>query len=153
MNFNKGNYNFNKDILQGEKGEEVIKNILVNMGFVFIKYNKDNKFDLLMEYNNRQITYEIKTDIYPKNTGNLVIEFECRGKLSGISVTKADYFVTYFPHLNEIWNIKTSILIKLINQHKPRISENSGDKGSNTKLYILNKNKFRNYFKVYNFPS
>jgi len=130
MNFIKGNYNFKQDILQGEKGEEIIKNILVNMGFVFIKYNKDNKFDLLMKYNNKPVTYEIKTDIYPKNTGNLVVEFECRGKPSGIAITEADYFVTYFPHLNEIWNIKTNILRELIKQYNPKISENSGDEGT-----------------------
>jgi len=149
MNLIKGSYNFKEDVLKGEKGEETIKNMLVSMGFVFIRYNKDNKFDLLMSYNNRFITYEIKTDIYPKKTGNLVVEFECRGKPSGIAVTEADYFVTYFSHLNEIWNIKTSILRELINQYNPPISKKSGDKESNTKLYLIEKERFRQFFKVY----
>jgi hypothetical protein len=94
-------------------------------------------------------TFELKTDIYPKDTGNLVIEFESWGEPSGISVTQADYFITYFPHFGEIWNIRTETLKKLIHYLSPKILEFAGDVGSNTKLYKLKKSRVRKFFRVH----
>lgn len=148
-NKNSGNYDFRKDIILGEEGEQEIVNYLKTLGFTYISDNKDNKYDLLMEYNGREITYEIKTDIYPRDTGNLAIEVECRGKPSGIYITEADYFVYYFKHIGEIWNIKVSKLKHLLKHGNFYLSENSGDKYSNTKLYLLRKSVVKPYFKVH----
>ena len=145
-----GNYDFNKDIKIGEQGEDFIKNYLIkNFGFKFIKKKHTQDYDLLMEYNNREVTYEVKTDIYPEDTGNLVVEFECRKKPSGINVTKADYFVTYFPKFNEIWNIKSDTLKQLIKEHRFKKTSGSGDDKSETKLYLIPKEKYKEHFKVY----
>ena len=149
MKFNNGQYNFSKDIYTGVKGEVYIRVYLEKLGFVFIDICKDNRYDLKMSYLGKIYTYEIKTDVYPRDTGNLVIEFECRGKNSGINVTQADYFTTYFPHLKEIWNIRCNILKKLIQDTNPHIFSQSGDSGSNTKLYRLKKEEVRQYFKIH----
>jgi len=149
--YEKGQLNFNKDIISGEKGENDIRVLLESKGFTFISDNKDNRYDLIMKYQGNQITYEIKTDILvtpSKDTGNMAIEFESRGKLSGISVTQADYFVYYLAHFGEVWNIKVSNLKKLIANNN-FFAVNGGDKGSNTKMYLINRNKYRNYFKVH----
>lgn len=143
--------NFSEDIKLGENGEEFIKNFLINKGYKFIKDNKDYKYDLLMSYNNLEITYEIKTDVLlspEKDTGNLVVEFESRGKPSGISVTEADYYVYYIPKLNEIWNIKMDDLRNLINSNNFR-KVSGGDEGSDTKMYLIKRSKFKNHFKVH----
>jgi len=121
-----------------------------NLGFQFINRCNDNRYDITMGYDGNAYTYEIKTDIYPRDTGNMAIEVESRGKPSGISVTQADYFVYYFPHLKEIWNIPTEHLKGIINQNTNiRLVEGAGDPGSNTKLYLIKKTTFRNYFRVH----
>ena len=143
-----GEYNYKKDLPLGELGESTIIKFAEEKGMVPVEWgNKDYRYDFKLAYDNRVYSYELKTDVYPHDTGNIVIEYECRGKASGISVTQADFFVTYFPHFNEIWNIRTSDLKKMIIEN-PKIpkTQNSGDDGSNTKLYKINKEEFRGYF-------
>lgn len=147
--YQKGQYDFQKDIKTGEQGEEFVKEHLINSGFKFIKNHKGKEYDLLMSFKEKQVKYEIKTDVYPKDTGNIAIEFECRNKPSGINVTESDYFVTYFPMFKEIWNIKTDKLKHLIQENSFRQTEASGDDGSNTKLYLINKKEFAQHFKVH----
>lgn len=144
-----GEYDFKKDIAKGEKGEDIIKKYLIKLGFAFLNKNNDYRYDLKMFFRNKEYTYEVKTDIYPVDTGNIVIEFESRGKPSGISVTEADYFVTYFLHFGEIWNISTYKLRLMINYLKPRIFEMAGDKDSNTKLYSFRKNEVEKFFRIH----
>lgn len=151
INYERGEYNFKKDLIKGERGEDFIIIFMEKLGFQFINKCNDNRYDVMMGYNGCSYTYEIKTDSYPRDTGNIAIEVESRGKPSGISVTKADFFVTYFPNIGEIWNIKSSNLLKLINEKSDsfRFVENAGDLDSNTKLYLINKSKFKKYFKVH----
>lgn len=146
-----GSYNFEEDIVAGEQGEGFIKEFMINKGYKFISDNKDNKYDLLMSFKNRKIKYEIKTDILlsPKNdTGNIVVEFESRSKPSGISVTEAEFYVYYIPKLNEVWNIKMDKLKNLINSNNFK-EVVGGDEGSNTKMYLINRNKHKKHFKVH----
>lgn len=143
------NYNFNKDLLIGEAGENVIIEDLVSMGAVYESNNKDNSHDIIMIFKNKRISYECKTDVF-YDTGNMFIEISCRGKDSGISITKAKWFVTYFKQLNEIWYIKTDNLKEILKNHKHVIRKQSGDAGSNTIGVLLNKNMFRDSFIVRN---
>lgn len=149
MDFKNGQLNFTQDIKTGEQGEAFIKEFLQALGFVYINNCKDISYDLKMSYNGQEYTYEIKTDTYERDTGNMVIEFECRGKASGINATQADYFTYFFPRLGEIWNIKCENLRKLIEDTNPHIFKNAGDKGSGTKLYRLKKQDVRQYFRVH----
>jgi len=146
--YKKGQYNFKKDLITGEEGEEEVRSFLEKNGYRFIGNCKNNRFDLLMELNRIPITFEVKTDSY-KDTGNIAIEIESRGKSSGISVTESDYFVTLFKFNNELWSIKTEDLRKLISENDFYLKEGGGDKGSNTKFYLIKKSKFRKYFQVH----
>lgn len=145
-------YNFNDDIIVGEEGEQVVLNDLIKKGGEFIKFNKDNKFDLLLSVKvPKKVKYEIKTDVFCKpnnDTGNMFIEFECRGKQSGIEVTEADWFVMYYKYLNEIWYIKTEELKKLLYYNDFKITSFSGDEGSNTKGYLIPRNKYKKHFTI-----
>lgn len=145
------NYQFDKDIIIGESGEQTVRQDLEKLGANFISDNKDNKFDLLMERNGNTISYEIKTDVYCSptyDTGNIFVEYECRGKKSGIEVSKADWFVTYFKNLNQIWYIKTEKLKELIKNNTLKEISFAGDAGSNTKGILVPRNKFKDYFIV-----
>lgn len=159
-------YNFRKDIKDGEKGEKIITNYLESYGFKLLSDNKNNKYDLLMLTDKKvETTIEVKTDVYcfptkteiiegvstkisGRDTGNMFIEFECRKKPSGIAVTEARWFVYYYPHLNEAWFISVSELKKLIKENNFRTTEFSGDKGSGTKGYLIRRKDFTGDFKV-----
>ncbi len=145
------NYDFRKDIIEGEEGEQVVIKDLISMGGKFISDNKNNKYDLLISKEGELITYEIKTDVYCKperDTGNIFIEIECRGKESGAMVSEAKWFVTYYKHFNELWYIKTTDLLNLLQTENFRMTSNSGDVGSNTKGYLLPRHKYKSHFKV-----
>ncbi len=148
-------YDFKKDLNEGNKGENLVIEHLKKLGSTLISKNNDNRFDALIERNGKRIKYEIKTDVFCKpsfDTGNLFVEVECRGKASGIEVTEAEWFVTYYKHLNEIWYIKTQDLKDLIETNKKNFifKTFSGDKGSNTKGWLVPRWKFTEDFQIYN---
>lgn len=148
------NYNFKKDLVIGEAGEIAVIKDLNSFGVNFKNKCNDNRYDLIMEKNGLESTYEIKTDVYCKpsyDTGNMFIEFECRGKDSGINVTQAKWFVTYYKNLNEIWYIRTDKLKEIINSNYFRTTQFSGDAGSNTKGYLIPRESFREHFIIRKF--
>jgi len=68
-------------------------------------FNKDNKFDIDLAYGEirekelyrilAKETVEVKAERGRwKKTGNIAVELSCRGKLSGLSTTKAGYWAT-----------------------------------------------------------
>ena len=153
-------YSFRKDIVEGEEGERFVTNCLCEtFGAKLISDNKTNSHDVLIEFPERDnsiwsgtLSLEIKTDVLIKptrDTGNMFIEYECRGKPSGISVTQADMFITYFKNLNEIWVITTVKLKELLNTENFRSVGNAGDEGSKTCGYLIPRMKYRNHFKRY----
>ena len=149
------NYNFKEDVELGEFGESIVIKDLERLNLKYIEDNKDIRYDLIMNSPKGEVSYEIKTDVYcfpDADTGNIFIEYECRGKDSGINATNADFFVTLFFHMNEIWYIKTDKLKRLIAENDFRTTENSGDAGSNTKGYLIPRYKFKKDFIVRNIP-
>ena len=145
------NLNFKQDLVLGNDGEDVIKEFLQTKGAKYLNSNNDNKYDLKMLVKNKTKTYEIKTDVLcspKKDTGNLFVEFQCRNKPSGIQVTEADWFVTYFKFLDEIWFIKTKDLKTLIDENDFYVIKNAGDLGSKTHGYLINRKRFKDKFHV-----
>lgn len=125
---------------------------MIDMGYVWIVSCDDYRWDLKMRLGDVTRTYEVKTDtlLTPmKDTGNIAIEFESWDKLSGISVTEAQYYVYFMPFLGQIWTISTSDLKKLIKNNKLPVFK-GGDPGSNTKLYGVKREKFKSHFKIHN---
>ena len=149
-----GNYDFKQDLILGNKGEDIVIKDLQRMGANFISKNNDNKFDIIMESKGKEIKYEIKTDVFCKpdyDTGNIFVEYECRGKESGIMVTQAKWFVTYYKYLNEIWYIKTKDLLKLLNNNDVRKTQYAGDNGSNTKGWLFPRLNYEKHFIIREF--
>jgi hypothetical protein len=149
------NYDFNADIIVGEDGEDVVIKDLKSLGGIFVSNNKDNRYDVIMNLNNKEVKYEIKTDVFcrPDNdTGNIFVEFECRGKFSGLLVTEAKWFVTYYKHLREIWYIQTDVLKKIITENTMPRTEFSGDENSNTKGWLVPRYQYKKHFLVRKVP-
>lgn len=143
------NYSFNDDIKIGEEGERDIIKYLESKGGKFLHDNKDNQYDFIMDFNGSHIKYEVKTDVFCApifDTGNIFIEFESRNKPSGIAVTKAKWYVTYFIFLKEIWFIESDRLRKLIKENNFTETQFSGDNDSNTKGYLINRKSIQDNF-------
>jgi hypothetical protein len=146
------NLNFNSDLKLGNEGEQIIIDFLTTKGCELVNTNNDNEYDIKMAKDGVITSYEIKTDFFCAplfDSGNLFVEFSSRNKPSGISVTKSDWFVTYFMFLNEAWFIKSSTLRGLIETNELPIFKNAGDINSNTQGYLLNRKKFKKYFNVF----
>lgn len=144
-------YNFNEDIILGEEGEQIVVRDLESIGGTLVSDNKDNKYDLIISKDGEEKTYEVKTDVFCKphqDTGNMFIEFECRGKPSGIEVSEAEWFVMYFKHFDELWYIKNDSLKEIIKDNDFNVTEFSGDEGSNTKGYLIPRYQFKAKFNV-----
>jgi len=146
------NLNFKSDLKLGNDGESTLIHYLESQGSEFINSNNDSKYDIKMLVKGKEKTYEVKTDVKCAplfDTGNIFIEYQSRGKKSGISVTQADWFVTYFKFLNEFWFIKTKNLKQLIQQNNFPIFKDAGDIGSETHGYLIKRNKFKEFFHVF----
>ena len=73
-----------------------------------MKHNSDFKYDLMIGniYEEKlsvilsQKKIEIKTDFIAHKTGNIAVEYQCRGKPSGIATTQADYYAYIIPRAN-----------------------------------------------------
>ena len=141
------NYDFNKDLKLGHRGENLILEDLKKLGATLISKNDTNSHDLLVNFNGQKLRIECKTDVY-KNTGNYFVETKCRGKDSGITVTQSDIFVTYFLNTSEIWYIKTNSLKSIIKKYPHKKIYMGGDKNSNTEGLLIRKDKYKNHFTV-----
>jgi hypothetical protein len=145
------NLEFKSDLKLGNEGEDVIINFLESKGHKYIDSNHDNKYDIKMLTKGKETTYEVKTDVKCAplfDTGNIFIEFESRGKASGIVVTQAKWFVTYFKYLNELWFIKSDELRTLITNNEFPIFRDAGDIGSATHGYLIKRKDFKKHFHV-----
>ena len=145
------NLDFRKDLKLGNDGEDIVTKFLESKGLKYISSNDDNQYDLKMGNGEGELTYEIKTDVKCAplfDTGNIFIEYESRGKPSGIQVTKSDWFVTYFKYLNELWFIRSENLKKLIQENDFPIFKDAGDIGSATHGYLIKRKDFKKHFYV-----
>jgi len=133
-----GNYNFNQDLQIAQKTEKEISELLEQHNFKTIKFNNDNQYDLLVEKNNIKYKIEIKEDFQCGTTGNVAVEYQSRGKLSGIFTSKSDIYI-YKMHLNptQYFIMTKQNLLKIIKEKKYFKIVNGGDYGSNTMMYLF----------------
>lgn len=95
-----------------------------------------------------KLEFEIKTDKYPTNTGNLIFEKSCNRKPSGVFATKAKFFIYFLPLFKQdnIYLIKSEKLRTLLEKY-PNDIVSGGDYGSNTMMYKISRNDFDIEFK------
>ncbi len=116
-----------------------------------MNYNSDFRYDLefgVLEGETwfEQIVsnkkFEVKTDRQSAKTGNIYIEYESRGKPSGIATTQADYWVYKITDVKAIV-IATDELKRVVKQlvleQKARANVRGGD--NNTSVGVLVKIK------------
>jgi len=89
-------------------------------------------------------TYEIKADRMTARTGNVVIEYKCNGKPSGITSSEADYWVYFIVGTEEYIKIPTNVVRQFILEKKYKNSISGGD-GYRSHMYLFPKNVFEDY--------
>ena len=89
------NYDWNKDLPIAEETEKEIAQKLSDFyGWKILEFGKTNAYDLkIRSMLGKIFTVEIKEDFTCYTTGNVGVEYECRGKPSGISVSKANFYI------------------------------------------------------------
>lgn len=134
-------YNFRKDHTIARKTERQIAEYLVSKGYEFLDECNNADYDIRMKTPQGEvITIEIKEDFTCRKTGNIGLEYHCRGKPSGISVSKADFYL-YKAHEpsgeKNMYVIKTSNLKQMIENKLYHRTVNGGDPGSNSLNYLF----------------
>lgn len=134
-------YNFRKDHAIARKTERQISDYLVSKGFEFVDECDNADYDIRMKTPlGEVVTIEIKEDFTCQKTGNIGLEYHCRGKPSGISVSKADFYLYKVHEPNgekSMWAIKTSNLKEMIEDKLYHRTVNGGDPGSNSLNYLF----------------
>lgn len=141
-----GYYNFTKDLRNSENSVEEVSKIVTDVFGGEVTHTKDTfEYDLEIVLNDVISRLEVKEDFECKNTGNVAVEYESRGKASGIQTTKADTYVykvhtkTYIEYLFiPVQTLKDAISNKLYFR-----DVTGGDWGSNTKMYLFKYNRFK----------
>lgn len=139
-----GNYNFTKDLKESQKSVNQVMDFLKEIGCSNIEGNNDGKYDI--SYINRMgdiRTAEVKNDLQWHITGNVAIEYESRGKASGISTSKADcwYYV-----LDKIYHCSTGDLRVYLIEHWDRFRRVKGGDDNTSKLALLRMDDFLDIF-------
>ncbi len=140
------NYNFQKDLPIAKKTELDIAKALENRyNAKILGIENTNKYDILASVAGIICTFEIKEDFTCEKTGNVGVEFSCRGKASGIEVSLADFYI-YKLHtaLHGIQYVihKTVEIKEMIKRKSYFRIVNGGDIGSNSMNYLFKYNVF-----------
>ena len=104
-------------------------------------------YDFKFDIEDKQITYEVKADNYINKTGNIAIEYECRKKPSGISLSTADYWAIFDYKTKtdyKLYIIPLEIIKKSITENKHHKDVYGGDMDA-SRLYLFKKDLFKDY--------
>lgn len=140
-----GNYDFSKDLEQAQVVEkEALEKIKLRFpGIADLVIKSIAEWDIKGQLNGEPITFEVKNELKVTETGNVAIEFQCRGKNSGIDITQAIHWVEKIR--GEFFIIQTEELRKRISRGEYDIIKIGGDAGSNTKFYLVKEEKFKSW--------
>ena len=143
-----GFYSFHKDLKESKKTETEFYHLM--WGGYFSKLPLDVRkragnfkdYDFEVDFPKKTETFELKEDFYCKKSGNVAVEYESRGKESGIKASKAMWWV-YKLHLPEkpsdtcVWVLwrKANLLKEVLKEKHP--CKEGGDKGSRTKMSLI----------------
>lgn len=137
-----GFYNFRKDFAAASAVErEAAAKIITSFPDVtdMTSYGGP-EHDLECKVCGLRTTFEVKNELMVTKTGNVAIEFTCRGKPSGIRITTADFWVEKIR--GAFYIIRTADLRAHIEANEFDDAKCGGDPGSMTCFYLVAERKF-----------
>lgn len=84
---------FESDLEKSQAGVQEFSRQIASRGATKITLGDTKEWDIQWSQNGRIYTAECKQDLMAEKTGNVAIEVSSRGKPSGLSTSKADYYV------------------------------------------------------------
>lgn len=105
-------------------------------------------YDVRWTYKGQSGTIECKLDRFTKSTGNIAIEFESRGKPSGIQTTKADNYFYFVADTNHVYIIPVAQIKKEIKKQSYKRIHRVGDNMAN-RVYLFPEAVFQDFFHEY----
>jgi hypothetical protein len=118
----------------GLTGNTLIK----KLGEYDLKFGVYKKGDISAD---KTIRFEIKTDKYSEDTGNIIIKHRANGWLSGPFSTQAEYFIFFQPlfNKNNVYIIKSVKFVELLNQEKFRDYSQKMPSSPNIECFVIPK--------------
>lgn len=148
----KGYQQFEEDLAVAQKTEVELSELLARTtGMEILHYNEDYRYDTCFKMKSGNKLYvEIKEDFTCQRTGNVGLEYSCRGKDSGIRTSEAHLYFYKLHTPSGIVNalVQTSDLKKMIFEEKYFRTVNGGDPGSNSLNYLFKLDVFLEKCKV-----
>jgi hypothetical protein len=136
---------FREDLAFGKKYEmELLK--YVEHDAYEQSVGKFSDWDMKLYNGTDETTYEVKADRLSYNTGNIAIEYKCRGKDSGIRTSKADNYVIFdingTDNTHKCYIIPTSTIREMIDTNRYyRDMRTKFD----TNMYLFKKSELNEY--------
>lgn len=119
--FSKGDrtvsYWYNSEYEFKTKGNLKGNTLIKKLGEYDLKFGVYKKGDITAD---KSIRFEIKTDKFSEDRGNIIIKHRANGWLSGPFSTQAEYFIFFQPlfNKNNVYIIKSKRFVELLNQEK-----------------------------------
>lgn len=143
-------YSFEQDLQQAANTEEQVAQWFADEGHEVIELNNDYRYDIKVKLKTGAVVLiEVKEDFMCKRTGNVAVEFQCRGKPSGIETSLSDYYIykVHTPDDTELLAISKRKLINLVDTEQYHSIKVGGDSGSETKMYLFSIDTIKDNFK------
>lgn len=136
-------YYFKDDLHEGKNAEnECIEILAKKMNLSLAHFKKNNTYAYDFEIIPLGITIEVKHDVMAVKTGNIAIEYECRGNASGINTSLAHYWV--YKIGQQFYIIELQKLKNILDDEKNIYKKvTGGDKGSETKMWLIKESIFK----------
>lgn len=138
-------YFFKNDLQDGLNAEDECIEILskkMNLSLEHFKKNDTYAYDF--EIIPLGITIEVKHDLMALKTGNIAIEYECRGNVSGLYTSLAHYWV--YKIEQQFYMIELQKLKKLVaDENNIYKKVTGGDKDSETKMWLIKTTVFKSH--------
>ena len=151
---------FINDLILGKHFEQVYLKITRQKGvqrkFISAPDRKFFNFDLIIITEGERVAYEVKADRLTNSTGNIVIEYECNKRPSGINTTQADYYIyfvivpvgkvgeEYIYDYVKYYKIPTEVIRDSIEREEYRDEVSGGDRFS-AKMYRFKEELFAEF--------
>lgn len=149
-----GNYNFEDDLGETQVKEKLFVQKMTDRYDTKLigDFGRDYKWDFILKSpkDGSLRKFEMKSDSMAWKTGNFAMEYESRGKPSGVSRTLADYYVYEVErgNLSDYWLISTEEVKNMIESKFYHRKVVGGDPGSNTKMYLFRLELLEKYGKL-----
>ena len=111
---------FKDDLKFGNEYEKKLISIVDNDKYKIMDGNYPF-YDIEMIKDNKTIKYEVKADRYTYRTNNIVIEYECKNKPSGINISTSDFYAYFVINPNnndDLYIIPTDDIKEYIKNNK-----------------------------------